>query len=162
VPQGLPDVVLDAIVVLDKVGLALDVLDCVVEPVVVLEAVVVLVDVPLPVCVFEGKDVRVPSGDADALLVRAAVRVDTAVGHMVRDGNGLGLASLDALAENVDVVVFVDVLDIVPVVVGTIPRLRSILNSSRRGGVVATKPIDNNIINHFMPIYYTANVSFFM
>jgi len=49
VPQGLPDTVLDAIVVLDKVGLALDVLDCVVEPVVVLEAVVVLVDVPLPV-----------------------------------------------------------------------------------------------------------------
>jgi len=56
----------------------------------------------------------------------------------------------------------VDVLDIVPVVVGTIPRLRSILNSSRRGGVVATKPIDNKIISHFIPIYYTAIVSFFM
>jgi hypothetical protein len=49
VPQGLPDAVLDSIVVLDKVGLALDVLDCVVELVVVLEAVVVLVDVALPV-----------------------------------------------------------------------------------------------------------------
>jgi hypothetical protein len=81
---------------------------------------------------------------------------------MVRDGNGLGLASLDTLAEYVDVVVLVDVLDIVSVLVGTIPRLRSILNSSRRGGVVATKPIDNKIISHFMPIYYTAIVSFFM
>jgi hypothetical protein len=88
--------------------------------------------------------------------------VNCIVGLIVRDGNGLGLASLDSLAEYVDVVVFVDVLDIVPVVVGTIPRLRSILNSSRRGGVVATKPIDNNIINHFMPIYYKAIVSFFM
>ena len=162
VPQGLPDTVLDAIVVLDKVGLALDVLDCVVEPVVVLEAVVVLVDVPLPVCVFEGIDVRVASGDAEAVFVSAAVLVNGMVGLIVRDGNGLGLAGLDSLAEYVDVVVFVDVLDIVPVVVGTIPRLRSILNSSRRGGVVATKPIDNKIISHFMPIYYKANVSFFM
>jgi hypothetical protein len=161
-PQGLPDVVLDAIVVLDKVGLALDVLDCVVEPVVVLEAVVVLVDVPLPVCVFEGIDVRVASGDAEAVFVSAAVRVDTAVDRMVLDANEDGLSIAVILAEYVDVVVFVDVLDIVPVVVGTIPRLRSILNSSRRGGVVATKPIDNKIINHFMPIYYEGNVSFFM
>ena len=49
VPQGLPEVVLDAIVVLDKVGLALDVRDCVEELLTVFVAVVVLVDVPLPV-----------------------------------------------------------------------------------------------------------------
>jgi len=59
VPQGLPVEVLDCAVVLDIVGLALDVRDCVEEPLTVLEAVVVLVEVILPVFVFEDIDVRV-------------------------------------------------------------------------------------------------------
>ena len=41
------------------VGLALEVRDCVEEPLTVLEAVVVLVELTLPVCVFEDMDVRV-------------------------------------------------------------------------------------------------------
>lgn len=53
VPQGLPVEVLDCPVVLDMVGLALEVRDWVVEPLTVLDAVVVLVDVMLPVFVFE-------------------------------------------------------------------------------------------------------------
>lgn len=57
-------------------------------------------------------------------------------------------------AEYVEVVVFVDVFDIVLVAVGAMPKLRPILNSSRPGGIVATRPIDNNIISHFIPIYY--------
>jgi len=59
VPQGLPVEVLDCAIVLVIVGLALDVRDCVEEPLAVLEAVVVLVDVILPVLVFEDIDVRV-------------------------------------------------------------------------------------------------------
>ena len=106
--------------------------------------------------------VRVPREDAEDVFDSAAVLVNCMVDTIVRDGNGLRLSIAVTLDEYVDVVVLVDVLDIVPVVVGTIPRLRSILNSSRRGGVVATKPIDNKIISHFMPIYYKANVSFFM
>lgn len=74
------------------------------------------------------------------------------VGLIVRDGNWESVARELAFAENVEVVVLVDVLDKVPVAVGTMPRLRSRLTSSRPGGVVATRPIDNNIINHFMPI----------
>lgn len=74
------------------------------------------------------------------------------VGFIVTDGNGESVASADALAEYVEVVVLVDVLDMVPVAVGTMPRLRSIANSSRPGGVVATRPIDNNIISHLIRI----------
>lgn len=60
VPQGLPVEVLDCAIVLVIVGLALDVRDCVEDPLTVLEAVVVLVEVTLPVFVFEDIDVRVP------------------------------------------------------------------------------------------------------
>ena len=67
---------------------------------------------------------------------------------------------MSLIAEYVEVVVLVEVLDKVPVAVGTIPRLRSRFTSSRTGGVAATRPIDNKIINHFMPIYYKLNVSF--
>ena len=53
VPQGLPVEVLDCAVVLEIVGLALDVRDCVDDPLTVLDAVTVLVDVTLPVFVFD-------------------------------------------------------------------------------------------------------------
>jgi hypothetical protein len=152
VPHGLPVEVLDCAEVLDIVGLALEVRDCVEDPLTVLEEVTVFVDVTLPVFVFEVIEDRVARGLAVAVFVSAAVRVNTTVGLIVTDGNWVGVSTLEALAEYVDVVVFVDVLDIVPVAVGTIPRLRSILNSSKPGGVAATRPIDNKIINHFMPI----------
>jgi len=152
VPHGLPVEVLECAEVLDIVGLALEVRDCVEEPLTVLEEVTVFVDVTLPVFVFEDIEDRVARGLAVVVLVTAAVRVNATVGLIVRDEIWVGVSSLDALAEYVDVVVFVDVLDIVPVAVGTMPRLRSILNSSRPGGVAATRPIDNKIINHFMPI----------
>jgi hypothetical protein len=152
VPHGLPVEVLDCAVVLDIVGLALEVRDCVEEPLTVLEEVTVFVDVILPVFVFEDIEDRVARGLAVVVLVTAPVRVNATVGLIVRDEIWVGVSSLDALAEYVEVVVFVDVLDIVPVAVGTMPRLRSILNSSRPGGVAATRPIDNKIINHFMPI----------
>ena len=87
-----------------------------------------------------------------AVLVTAPVRVNPTVGLIVLDGNGVGVERAVTLAEYVEVVVLVDVLDKVPVAVGTMPRLRSRLTSSRSGGVAATRPIDNKIINHFMPI----------
>ena len=160
VPQGLPLEVLDCAVVRDSVGLALDVRDWVDDPLTVLEAVVVFVDVILPVVVFEDLDVRVCWGLAVAVLVTAPVRVNATVGFIVLDGTGEGVVRALALAEYVEVVVLVEVLDKVPVAVGTIPRLRSRFTSSRTGGVAATRPIDNKIINQFMPIYYKLNVSF--
>lgn len=56
VPHGLPEEVLDCGVVLEIVGLALEVRDWVEDPLTVLEAVIVLVDVMLPVFVFEPTD----------------------------------------------------------------------------------------------------------
>lgn len=159
-PQGLPVDVFDCAEVLDIVGLELDVRDCVEEPLTVLDEVTVFVDVTLPVFVFDDNDVRVAMELADAVFVTAAVRVNTTVGLIVTDGNWVGVSSGLAFDEYVDVVVFVDVLDIVPVAVGTTPRLRSMLISSRPGGVAATRPIDNKIINQFMPIYYEVYVSF--
>jgi hypothetical protein len=88
--------------------------------------------------------------------------VNATVGLIVTDANWDGVVIALALAEYVDVVVLVDVLDMVPVALGTMPRLRSRFTSSRTGGVVATRPIDNNITSHLMPIYYKLNVSFFM
>ena len=162
VPQGLPVEVLDCAVVLDIVGLALDVRDCVDDPLTVLDAVVVFVDVILPVFVLDIIEDKVARGLAVAVLVIAAVRVNATVGLIVRDEIWVGVSSLDALAEYVDVVVLVDVLDMVPVALGTMPRLRSRFTSSRTGGVVATRPMDNKIISHLMPIYYKLYVSFFM
>ena len=160
VPHGLPVEVLDCAVVLDIVGLALEVRDCVEDPLTVLDAVVVFVDVTLPVFVFDNIEDIVVRELALAVLVIRAVLVNAIVGLIVRDEAWVGVSSLDALAEYVDVVVLVDVLDIVPVALGTIPRLRSILNSSKPGGVAATRPMDNNMINHFIPIYYEVYVSF--
>ena len=60
------------------------------------------------------------------------------------------------LDEYVDVVVFVEVLDIVPVELGIIPfniSCLSILNSSS-GGVELTVPIANNTKSHLIAIYY--------
>ena len=160
VPHGLPVEVLDCAVVLDIVGLALEVRDCVEDPLTVLEAVVVFVDVILPVFVFDVIEDKVARGLAVAVLVISAVLVNAIVGLIVCDEKRVGVSSLDALAEYVDVVVLVDVFDIVPVAVGTIPKLRSILNSSKPGGVAATRPMDNNMTNHFIPIYYEVNNSF--
>lgn len=159
-PHGLPVEVLDCAVVLDIVGLALEVRDCVEDPLTVLEAVVVFVDVILPVFVFEIIEDKVARGLAVAVLVIRAVLVNAIVGLIVCDEKRVGVSSLDALAEYVDVVVLVDVLDIVPVALGTIPKLRSILNSSKPGGVAATRPMDNNMTNHFIAIYYEIDVSF--
>ena len=117
-----------------------------------MDAVVVFVDVILPVFVLDVIDDKVARGLALVVLVTAPVRVNAIVGLIVRDEIWVGVSILDALAEYVEVVVLVDVFDIVPVAVGSIARLRSTLNSSRLGGVAATRPIDNKIINHFMPI----------
>ena len=159
-PHGLPVEVLDCAVVLDIVGLALDVRDCVEEPLTVLDDVTVLVDVTLPVFVFEDIEDNVARELAVAVFVIRAVLVNAIVGLIVCDEKRVGVSTLDALAEYVDVVDLVDVLDIVPVAVGTTPRLRSMLNSSKPGGVAATRPIDNKITSHFMPIYYEVYVSF--
>jgi hypothetical protein len=102
--------------------------------------------------VFESIDDIVAREVPLVVFVTAAVLVNARVNLIVRDEIWVGVSSLDTLAENVEVVVLVDVLDIVPVAVGTIPRLRSTLNSSRPGGVVATRPIDNNIISHLIRI----------
>jgi len=160
VPHGLPVEVLDCADVLDIVGLALEVRDCVEDPLTVLDALVVFVDVTLPVFVFDDIEDIVVRELALAVLVIRAVLVNAMVGLIVCDEAWVGVSSLDALAEYVDVVVLVDVLDIVPVALGTIPRLRSMLNSSKPGGVAATRPMDNNMTNHFIPIYYEVYVSF--
>jgi len=113
--------VLDNAVVLEFVGLDDPVLDWVVVPVWVLEEVWVLDVVVLPVIVLEEDDELVSLDVDEEVLVIREVLVNCLVGFIVTEGNLVGVGRNVILDEYVDVVVFVDVLDIVPVELGIIP-----------------------------------------
>ena len=148
--------VLDNAVVLEFVGLDDPVLDWVVVPVWVLEEVWVLDVVVLPVIVLEDVEESVSLDVDEEVLVIREVLVNCGVGLIVTEGSLVGVGKRVNLDENVDVVVFVEVLDIVPVELGIIPfniSCLSILNSSN-GGVELTVPIANNTKSHLIAIYY--------
>ncbi len=156
VREGDDEEVLDNAVVLEFVGLDDPVLDWVVVPVWVLEEVWVLDVVVLPVIVLEDEEEPVSLDVDEEVLVIREVLVNCGVGLIVTEGNLVGVGLNVDLAEYVDVVVFVEVLDIVGVELGIIPfsiSCLSILNSSN-GGVELTVPIANNTKSHLIAIYY--------
>jgi len=114
--------------VLEFIGLEEPVLDCVVVAVCVLEEVWVLDVVVLPVTVFEDEEESVNLEVEEEVFDKADVFVNTGVPLIVTEGNPVGVGLKLALAENVDVVVFVDVLDSVPVELGTIPFTKRVLS----------------------------------
>jgi len=84
----------------------------------------------LPVTVLEDDDESVSLDVDEEVLVIREVLVNCCVGFIVTEGSLDGVGLNVGLDENVEVVVFVDVLDIVVVEVGTIPfsnRLLSML-----------------------------------
>lgn len=110
----------------------------------------------LPVIVLEDEEESVSLDVDEEVLVTTEVLVNCGVGLIVTEGNLVGVGKSVNLDEYVDVVVFVEVLDIVPVELGIIPfsiSCLSILNSSS-GGVEPTVPIANNIKSHLIAIYY--------
>jgi hypothetical protein len=110
----------------------------------------------LPVIVLEDVEESVSLDVDEEVLVIREVLVNCGVGLIVTEGSLVGVGKRVNLDENVDVVVFVEVLDIVPVELGIIPfniSCLSILNSSN-GGVELTVPIANNTKSHLIAIYY--------
>ena len=106
--------------------------------------------------VLEDDDESVSLDVDEEVFVIADVLVNCGVGLIVTEGSLVGVGRNVNLDEYVDVVVFVDVLDIVPVELGIIPfsiSCLSILNSSN-GGVEPTVPIANNTKSHLIAIYY--------
>jgi hypothetical protein len=75
----------------------------------------------LPVIVLEEDDELVSLDVDEEVLVIREVLVNCLVGFIVTEGNLVGVGRNVILDEYVDVVVFVDVLDIVPVELGIIP-----------------------------------------
>ena len=169
VREGEADEVLDNAVVLELVGLDELVLDWVVVPVWVLEEVCVLELVVVPVIVLEDEEEPVNLDVEEDVFDKADVFVKAGVPFIVTEENRVGVGLNVGLDEYVDVVVFVDVLDIVPVELGTIPFTKSclsILKSSKPmlsenvGGVEPTNPIVNSTKSHLIPIYYIGQSSF--
>ena len=110
----------------------------------------------LPVIVLEDEEESVSLDVDEEVLVIREVLVNCGVGLIVTEGSLVGVGKSVNLDEYVDVVVFVEVLDIVGVELGIIPfsiSCLSILNSSN-GGVELTVPIANNTKSHLIAIYY--------
>jgi hypothetical protein len=114
--------------VLEFVGVDDPVLDWVVVDVSVLDEVWVLDVVVLAVWVLDDVTEFVVKGLEEEVLVVTDVFVDTGDGLIVREGNSVIVGWRVALAENVEVVVFVEVFEAVPVDVGIIPFITSCLS----------------------------------
>lgn len=117
----------------------------------------------LPVIVLEDEEESVNLEVEEDVFDKADVFVKAGVPFIVTEENRVGVGLNVGLDEYVDVVVFVDVLDIVPVELGTIPFTKSCLSimksskpvfSENVGGVEPTNPIVNSTKSHLIPIYY--------
>jgi hypothetical protein len=82
----------------------------------------------LPVAVLDDVCDFVVRALEEDVFVKAEVFVNTDVPLIVTEGNPVGVGLKVDLDENVDVVVFVEVLDIVPVELGTIPFIKRVLS----------------------------------